>query len=198
MRQFQSGSMRDSDTEKIDPEAALSPLVIQAYCEYVRKHRLQGSQEARGDDNWQLGIPPSSYMKSLWRHLLEAWKYHRGYPVKGTLNDALCAIIFNAQGMLHEKLKREYLKEIGSTFTDKYGITTTLINATSNLTEKYDPCHSRYNIPYGYDDGSNRPISTSSQKPLSEGEPLKPTHHYTKPASSPQPTIYPDDWPGEE
>jgi len=113
MRKFKSGATRDSETDKIDPEAALSPLVLQAYCEYIRKHRLQSDGSVRGDDNWQKGIPVSSYMKSLWRHFLEAWRHHRGYYVeKGTLNDALFGILFNAMGMLHERLRRELDAEI--------------------------------------------------------------------------------------
>lgn len=100
-RTFQSGATREKDEGKIDPEAALSPLVLIAYCEYVRKHRLQSDGKLRGDDNWQLGIPIASYMKSLLRHVLEAW---RAYRQKEDINDALFAIMFNTMGLLHEKL----------------------------------------------------------------------------------------------
>ncbi len=107
MRVFPKGATRDSDTDKIDPEAALSPLVLQAYCEYIRKHRLQGSPEARGDDNWQRGIPPTSYMKSLLRHVVSAWKAYRGWPAEADLKDSLFAVMFNNMGLLHEILKTE-------------------------------------------------------------------------------------------
>ncbi len=174
MRSFKSGATRGSDTDKIDPEAALSPLVLTAYCEYVKKHRLQGDGSARSDENWQLGIPPTSYMKSLWRHLLEAWKHHRGFPAEGDLNDALCAIIFNAQGMLHERLKKELTPPAyGVPYVTAEGDNATLINAAA--------------IP-----------STSNQRPLSRGEQLERTRQHTTPVSSPQPTIYPDDWPDGE
>jgi len=103
MRTFKSGATRGEDKDKIDPEAALSPLVLQAYCEYIKKHRLQDDGKARGDGNWQLGISPTSYMKSLCRHFLEAW---RGYRNNEPINDALFAIMFNTMGMLHERLKK--------------------------------------------------------------------------------------------
>jgi len=107
MRTFDTGATRNDDEERIDPEAALSPLVLEAYCTFIAKHRLQPSGELRSDDNWQKGIPLTSYMKSLCRHLLEAWKAHRGYKTKESLKDSLFAIMFNAQGMLHDILKED-------------------------------------------------------------------------------------------
>jgi len=106
MRTFPSGAMRGSSMDKIDPEGALSPLVLEAYCEFIRKHRPDGGN-MRTDDNWQLGIPNDSYMKSLLRHVIAAWKAHRGWKTKESLKDSLCATMFNTQGMLHEILKIE-------------------------------------------------------------------------------------------
>ena len=143
MRTFETGATRGSDKGKIDPEAALSPLVLTAYCEFIRKHRLQGSQEAREDDNWQLGIPPTSYMKSLLRHVLEAWRVHR---YGGAMNDILFAVMFNTMGLLHERLKSDQTRQTNQ-------------------------------------------LSGPHRKPLF----LK-----TSSASSPQPVVYPDDWPTEE
>jgi hypothetical protein len=68
----------------------------------------------RESDNWQLGIPMGVYIKSLWRHFFAVWKLWRGLPVtevvKGEtivkdLETELCALLFNASGMLHEHLK---------------------------------------------------------------------------------------------
>ena len=116
VRTFSTGATRNTDEGKIDPEAALSPLVLEAYCSYIREHRLQGSREARGDDNWQKGIPIASYMKSLLRHVLEAWRaYRNNEPMK----EALFAVMFNTMGMLHENLKRENVVIPTSTKTIK-------------------------------------------------------------------------------
>ncbi len=104
MRTFKTGATRGSDGGKIDPEAALSPLVLEAYCSYMREHRLEGPRKPREDDDWQKGIPIASYMKSLLRHVLEAW---RAYRQKEDMNDALFAVMFNTMGLLHENLKKE-------------------------------------------------------------------------------------------
>jgi len=114
-RKFESGATRGDSGGKIDPEAALSPLVLTAYCEYVRQHRLQEDGKLRSDENWQLGIPIASYMKSLLRHVLEAW---RAYRQKEDMNDALFAIMFNTMGLLHERLKKE-LSPFGKLYTEK-------------------------------------------------------------------------------
>ena len=114
-RQFETGATRDTDTTKIDPEGALSPLVLERFAEYMRECQTRNvpeGQTIRASDNWQKGIPLSSYIKSLIRHAFDAWKLHRGYTVIDaksgqpvTLEIALCAILFNVQGYLHELLK---------------------------------------------------------------------------------------------
>ena len=104
MRKFASGATRGSDEGKIDPEAALSPLVLTAYCEYIRSHRVDGPGGTQEDDNWQLGIPTTSYMKSLLRHVLEAW---RAYRTNEPMIDSLFGVWFNTNGLLHELLKKE-------------------------------------------------------------------------------------------
>ena len=77
-------------------------------------HRKQSNGELRDSDNWQKGIPQDAYMKSMWRHFLDVWALHRGYKrtdkLTGktiTLKEALCALLFNVQGYLHEQIKKE-------------------------------------------------------------------------------------------
>ena len=119
MRTFDTGATRDSDDEKLDYEGFLSPLVIRRYAEYLHKHRTQSDGKLRDSDNWQKGIPLTTYMKSMWRHFVDLWTFHRGYwrPVvqspeadittRRDTEEALCAIIFNASGYLHEFLKTD-------------------------------------------------------------------------------------------
>jgi hypothetical protein len=109
IRIFATGATRDIEDGKHDPEGFLSPLTILRYCEYMTKHRPQKDGSIRDSDNWQKGFPLDSYMKSMWRHMLDAWLHHRGFGEKSreSLQVALCAIIFNAGGMLHELLKKE-------------------------------------------------------------------------------------------
>ncbi len=106
-RTFTTGATRDTDDGKFDYEGFLSPLVLQRYAEYMHANRLQRDGTLRDSDNWQKGIPKDAYMKSMWRHFMDVWAAHRGLPTKETLQVALCAVIFNSMGMLHELLKDE-------------------------------------------------------------------------------------------
>ena len=118
MRQFESGATRDIDIDKIDPEACLCPLVIERYAQYILDCSYLPDGSRRSHDNWQKGISLTSYMKSNWRHLLHAWQIHRGYKIFDqktkkpiSIEEALCGIMFNTMGYLHEILKRPALKE---------------------------------------------------------------------------------------
>ncbi len=117
MRQFDTGATRNTDTDKLDFEGFLSPLVIRRYAEYLNKHRVQADGNLRDSDNWQKGIPLKVYMKSIWRHFMAMWFFHRGVG-KGMyeahakdemqlFEEAICAVIFNASGYLHELLKEK-------------------------------------------------------------------------------------------
>ena len=114
MRTFDTGATRSNDAGKIDPEGFLSPLVIERYCRYLNKHRIQADGKLRDSDNWQKGMGKATYMKSAWRHFLDMWRIHRiRLPhVNVTTNaedeafeDTICAVLFNTMGYLHEHLK---------------------------------------------------------------------------------------------
>lgn len=115
MRQFDTGATRDSDTSKFDFDGFLSPLVLERYAEYLSEHRVQADGKMRASDNWQKGIPLTAYMGSMWRHFFDVWKLHRKWgPIYDardnhhiTQEEALCAVIFNASGYLHELLKAQ-------------------------------------------------------------------------------------------
>lgn len=108
IRKFETGATRDSEENKLDYEAFLSPLVLERYAEYMHRHRQQPDGSLRDGDNWQKGIPKDAYMKSMWRHFMDLWMFHRGHNGRESIEEALCAIIFNAMGYLHERLtKRE-------------------------------------------------------------------------------------------
>lgn len=111
MRKFKTGATRDTDTNKLDMEGFLSPLVIKRYSEYLNKHRVQADGNIRESDNWQMGIPLNVYIKSAWRHFLDWWLEHRGYTSREGIEDAMCALLFNVMGYLHELLKEKELNE---------------------------------------------------------------------------------------
>ena len=106
MRTFESGATRDDSDTKLDFEGFLSPAVIERYGQYMHENRIQADGNLRDSDNWQKGIPKDQYMKSLWRHFFAVWKEHRtGAKNAQVMEDALCAVMFNTMGYLHEYLK---------------------------------------------------------------------------------------------
>lgn len=105
MRTFDTGATRDSDENKPDYEGFLSPLVLARYGEYMMKHQVQADGSLRSSDNWQHGIPKDAYIKSAFRHFMDWWLEHDGYESREGLEEALCALMFNVMGYLHEELK---------------------------------------------------------------------------------------------
>lgn len=107
MRIFETGATRDKDDTKLDFEGFLSPLTLEAFAEYMNKNRVQADGNLRDSDNWQKGIPADAYMKSGWRHFFDWWKAHRaGKPE--LVQEAICGLLFNAMGYLHEHLKTQH------------------------------------------------------------------------------------------
>ena len=102
MRTFDTGAIRDDGENKIDPEACLSPLVVERFSHYMLQHCTQADGGTRSHDNWQKGMPREVWIKSSWRHFLAWWTLHRQGVVWGDeVEDVLCAVMFNVMGYLH-------------------------------------------------------------------------------------------------
>ena len=119
MREFESGATRDDDTNKLDYARGLSPIVLKRYMEYLRKHRKQADGKLRDYDNWKKCIPVPVYQASLLRHVMDLWLNLDGYTSEQAAQDSLCAILFNATGLLHEMLKADGTSECVSSWTDE-------------------------------------------------------------------------------
>lgn len=105
IRKFDSGATRDTDLNKPDYEGFLSPLVIKRFGEYMNKHRVQADGGLRDSDNWQKLFGEDHYdvcMKSMWRHLMDVWMFHRGYEGREDMEEALCALMFNSMAYLYK------------------------------------------------------------------------------------------------
>lgn len=101
-RKFDTGAIKNTDAGKLDFEGFLSPIVLERYAQYMHNNRPQPDGGYRDSDNWQLGIPITQYVKSLWRHFFAVWKGHRN----GHINeDDVCGVMFNSMGILFELLK---------------------------------------------------------------------------------------------
>lgn len=107
MRRFDSGATRDSNENKYDYEGFISPIVLEAYGKYMHKHRKQADGKLRDSDNWQKGIPQDAYIKSAFRHFVDWWKEHRKIKSQDGIEEAICALLFNAMGYLYEVLKNK-------------------------------------------------------------------------------------------
>ena len=72
------------------------------------KHQLQADGKKRESDNWKKGMPKRVYLESLLRHVLDVWggvTWDDSVVLTPTgLEDALCAVIFNASGLLRAVL----------------------------------------------------------------------------------------------
>lgn len=114
MRNFDSGATRDSEEGKLDYEGFLSPLALERYAQYMHQHRVQADGKLRDSDNWQKGMPQEVYLKSHFRHFMDLWTIMRGHTVidpkdghEVSKQEALCALLFNDFGLLHESVKQE-------------------------------------------------------------------------------------------
>lgn len=104
VRQFETGATRDGDTDKLDFEGFLHPEVLERFAQYMHQNRYMADGSMRDSDNWQKGIPISSYVKSLWRHFHAVWRAYRcGDEIS---EDELCGVLFNAQGLLLEVMRK--------------------------------------------------------------------------------------------
>lgn len=116
MREFESGATRNSVEGKLSYMRALSPEVLRRYVQYLAKHR-QTPKGLRAFDNWKKGIDQDTYCDSLLRHSFDAWLTLMGYKPSDTtytLEELLCAIIFNAQGWLFELIHAEGREQLAA------------------------------------------------------------------------------------
>lgn len=104
VRRFDTGATRDLDTSKLDFEGFLSPLVLKRFAEYMHSNRQLADGSYRDSDNWQKGIPETAYIKSGFRHFFDWWAEHRGIQTAEGVELAICGLLFNAMGYLHERL----------------------------------------------------------------------------------------------
>lgn len=107
MRTFSSGATRDTAEGKPDYAGYLCPLVIKRYGEYMLKHQKQADGKMRDSDNWKKGMDNKVYLSSLFRHFHDVWMELEGYKSREGLQDALCAMLFNVQGILRNELLKQ-------------------------------------------------------------------------------------------
>lgn len=107
IRTFSTGATRDTENGKYEYGGFLSPLALRRYAAYMHQHRIQADGKLRSSSNWKKGIPEAVYLESLLRHVMDLWLHHDGVGevARESVDDALCGILFNAFGTLHERQK---------------------------------------------------------------------------------------------
>lgn len=110
VRRFNTGATRDLDENKLDYEGFLSPVVLENYAKYMNKNRKLADGTIRNSDNWQKGFGDDHFdvcMKSLTRHFMDLWMFHRGFIGRDDIDDAINGILFNAMAYQHQRLIKE-------------------------------------------------------------------------------------------
>jgi len=117
MRTFSGGATRDNDDSKPEFASILSPVVLRRFGEYMIRHNVQADGKKRGMANWKTGMPRKVYLESMFRHFVDVWEIvtrdHQWAITPGDdkLEEALCAMLFNNQGLLREVLLGRDIKE---------------------------------------------------------------------------------------
>ena len=106
MKKFDTGATRnEKNSGTLDYNQYLSPIALQRYAEYMKKHALQDDGTYRDGDNWKKGVPMDSFINSGSRHFMDWWLETEGHPSRDGLEEALCGLLFNTLGYLHETLQ---------------------------------------------------------------------------------------------
>jgi len=113
IRTFATGATRTAADNKLRFDGFLSPLSLVRYAEYMHEKREMPDGSRRDPDNWKKGITEQSYYESLLRHAVDLMLHNDGYPElaeEPDIESVVCAIMFNAHGLLHEKVKARLAK----------------------------------------------------------------------------------------
>lgn len=124
VRTFNTGANRDRAEGKLDFLGFLSPKAERRFAAYMNKNRRLGDGSLRDGDNWKRGIPLPVYADSLARHQQEVRELINDlvdasgcesaraildippdHPTLLAIDEAACALFFNVQGWLHERVK---------------------------------------------------------------------------------------------
>ena len=110
IRQFDTGANRDTADGKLEYIGFICPVAMKRFAQYMHANRTLKDGTLRESNNWKKGIPIEVYWQSLGRHFFEAWRWHDSQDSQTAdidpvgLEDTLCAIMFNVQGLLRELL----------------------------------------------------------------------------------------------
>ena len=97
-RTFETGAVRDSDTDKSDFIETISWTALNRYAKY-----MTGKKKKYGEGNFKKGIPIKSYEESLLRHVDKYLRNKHELGDDEASEDHLSAMVFNIFGIMHEQ-----------------------------------------------------------------------------------------------
>lgn len=98
MRKFTTGAVRDDDAHKEDYIETISWTAMKRYAQFMTSKKSK-----YGTGNFKKGIPIESYEQSLLRHIQKYLSNKHEGGQEEVEEDHLCAILFNAFGIIHEE-----------------------------------------------------------------------------------------------
>jgi hypothetical protein len=104
MRVYDTGATRDRNEDKLDYRGFTSFTAWRRFAQYMHQHRKQADGQLRPADNWKKGIPVNDYLESMTRHFVDFEIAEQSGNQEEAMELA-CAIWFNLQGYMHERLK---------------------------------------------------------------------------------------------
>jgi len=116
-----TGANRNSAIGKVDYEGAISPIVTQAYGEFIERHAILPDGTKRSNDNWQnlfgtYDEHKEICIKSAYRHFLDLLLEHDGFKSREGIDEALGGLMFNIQAywfaILKEKIEKDKLQKV--------------------------------------------------------------------------------------
>lgn len=124
VREFSTGATRDRAEGKLDFLGFISAKAERRFAAYMNKNRRLADGSLRDGDNWKKGMPTPIYADSLARHAQEVRELindavdlsgcgtarqliavEASHPALLAVDEAVCALYFNLQGWLHERIK---------------------------------------------------------------------------------------------
>lgn len=104
VRTFSTGATRDRKEGKFDYFGFVSAKAARRFGAYMHKNRQLPDGTLRSGDNWKQGIPIPEFKECMGRHVQEFCESLEDGDLM-TADEAACAIRFNIDGWLHERVK---------------------------------------------------------------------------------------------
>lgn len=105
MRVFDGGATRDTSGGKNDYGGFLSPEVLIAFGDFMRRHQVQPDGSIRDPGNWKHGMPTRVCLESGMRHWIDIWMELDGNESREGMDEALGGAFFNIMALWYNLIQ---------------------------------------------------------------------------------------------